>query len=89
MKKTIFLFAFSFVSLFASANEVEAKTLVLDQTKDLNTKEVTVSDEDESSELFVMFCVTHTNYWYEYSYKGMDGRTYEVYTVETTTNCYE
>jgi hypothetical protein len=88
MKKTFFLIAFLFVSLFASANEIETKTLVLSQTKEVETKEVTVSEEDESLELFVFFCITRTNYWYVETVMGMDKQLYDVYEVEETTTCY-
>lgn len=87
MKKTIFLFAFLSVSLFASANEVETKTLVPDHTKDLNTKEVTVSEEEEDSELLKEICFTRTSYWYVGTGWDMYG-SYEIYDVETTTTCY-
>lgn len=87
MKKTIFLFAFLSVSLFASANEVGTKTLIPNQIKEINTKEVSLSEEDGDSELLVDFCITRTNYWFVESGYDMQGY-YEIYDVETTTTCY-
>lgn len=88
MKKTFFLIAFLFVSLFASANEIETKTLVLNQTKEVVTKEVSMSEEDESLAFFMTYCHTRVNYWYVDSFMGMDGQMYDRYDVETTTTCY-
>ena len=88
MKKTIFLFAFLFVSLFASANEVESKALVVNQAIGLNTKEFSISVEDDSSYFFLTYCVTRTNNFYIDPFTGMDGQVYERWEVVTTTTCY-
>lgn len=88
MKKTIFLFAFLFVSLFASANEVESNTIILDKSEVVKTKEITVSKEGESEDLLVDFCITRTNYYYEGTYQHMDGLYYDHYDVVETITCY-
>lgn len=87
MKKTIFLFAFLSVSLFASANHEEVKTLDSHLTENLNTKEVTLSEEEQALELLKEMCFTRTSYWYVGTGWDMYG-SYEIYDVETTTTCY-
>ena len=87
MKKNVLLLAFMFSSLFASANEVGTKTLIPNQIKEINTKEVSLSEEDGDSELLVDFCITRTNYWFVESVYDMQGY-HEIDDVETTTTCY-
>jgi hypothetical protein len=88
MKKTIFLFAFLFVSLFASANEIESNNEVSGKNDVVETKVITVSDEDELSDLLLIYCITRTNYWYVGTVRLMDGNLYDQYDVEVTTTCY-
>jgi hypothetical protein len=81
MKKPVFLFAFLFVSLFASANEVELNNIILDKSEVVEAKEVLEAEDDG-------FCVTRKSYYFVESFVGMDGETYDVYDVITTTTCY-
>lgn len=88
MKKTIFLFAFLFVSLLASANEVESNTIIFDKSEVVETKGITVSKEGETEDLLFEFCITRTNYWYVGTVRLMDGNLYDQYDVEITVTCY-
>jgi hypothetical protein len=88
MKKTIFLFAFLFVSLFASANEVETKASFLNQTTEIEAKEFSITEKEKISYFDITYCVTRTSYYYVASFVGMDGETYDQYEVVVTTTCY-
>lgn len=80
--------AFLLTSLFASANtvnsnkEIESKKIVVITTIRVNKTQAEMED-------ILRYCTTRVNYWYTgQSGVGMDGQTYYVYEVETTTTCY-
>lgn len=81
MKKIILSLAFLFMFLFANAND-----------KIVNKKYVKFNsiskDVKLSQKQIYIWCTTLTTRWYQYSYEGMDGSTYDVYEVVKTTTCY-
>lgn len=86
MKKLVFAVV-ALTSMATFANEIENKEIVSEKIITVkNTVEIKRSSD--SLEELLRYCVTRVNYWYEYSYVGMDGNTYDVFTQETTTTCY-
>ena len=88
MKKSILLFALLFVSLFASANEIQSKSIIVETTRDTKSKEMSLTEEDKTVFFDLTYCVTRKSYLFVESFMGMDGQVYERYEVVTTTTCY-
>lgn len=92
MKKFVFS-AIALVAFTATSLASEVKN------EDLNKSSLTLIEKNvkgevlnvkifDSKEDLLRYCYTYRSNWYQYSYTGMDGQSYDVYQVVETTICH-
>ena len=93
MKKLIFI-AITLIAFsgFANAKPAEVKTEIKTEVSVIKKiKKNIVSPVIVKKNITIKkdrYCMEYTMYWFDHSYVGMDGETYDVYRVTSYISCY-